>query len=184
MPHMPKLNGRLPSYRHHKASGQAIVTLNGDDHYLGEHASEASRALYDKLMAQWLTAGRRPAAPVEPSPAAMTVKAVILRFWEHAKIYYRHVNGSPTGEVDNYRRALRPLRRLYGDAAAIEFGPQALEILRQHMIELGWSRKSINRQVHRVCSIFRWAASKELVPASIYERLKTLGPLKRGRTAP
>jgi hypothetical protein len=67
--------------------------------------------------------------------------------------------------------------------------PQALETLRQHMIELGWIRKSINRQVHRVCSIFRWAASKELVPASIYERLKTLGaiearPNQRPRDAP
>jgi integrase len=50
------------------------------------------------------------------------------------------------------------------------------------MIELGWSRKSINRQVHRTCAIFRWAASKELLPESIYHRLKTLAPLKRGRT--
>ena len=33
---MPKLNGRVPKYSLHRASGQAIVTLNGTDHYLGE----------------------------------------------------------------------------------------------------------------------------------------------------
>jgi hypothetical protein len=26
---------RIPSYREHKPSGQAVVTLNGRDHYLG-----------------------------------------------------------------------------------------------------------------------------------------------------
>ena len=36
---MPKLNDRLPSYRKHKPSGLAVVTLNSKDHYLGPHVS-------------------------------------------------------------------------------------------------------------------------------------------------
>ena len=28
---------RLPSYRHHKPTGQAVVTLNGRDIYLGKY---------------------------------------------------------------------------------------------------------------------------------------------------
>jgi hypothetical protein len=32
---MPKLLNSLPKYRRHKASGQAIVTLCGNDFYLG-----------------------------------------------------------------------------------------------------------------------------------------------------
>lgn len=32
---------RIPSYRLHKASGQAVVTLDGRDHYLGVHDSAA-----------------------------------------------------------------------------------------------------------------------------------------------
>jgi hypothetical protein len=60
---MPKLNGRLPKYRKHKHSGKAVVTLNGEDHYLGVHGSEERLGLYDKLIAQWLASGRRPIPP-------------------------------------------------------------------------------------------------------------------------
>jgi hypothetical protein len=34
---MPRLNGRIPEYRVHRRSGQAIVTLNNCDHYLGPY---------------------------------------------------------------------------------------------------------------------------------------------------
>jgi hypothetical protein len=47
---MPNPNPRLPKYRKHKASGQAIVTLNGVDFYLGPHGSAASKHEYDRLI--------------------------------------------------------------------------------------------------------------------------------------
>src|SRR3990167_6392065 len=31
---MPRLTNATPKYRKHRASGQAVVTLNGKDHYL------------------------------------------------------------------------------------------------------------------------------------------------------
>ncbi len=56
---MPKLTLALPKYRKHRASGQAIVTLNGHDHYLGPHGAAASRHEYDRLIAEYLARGRR-----------------------------------------------------------------------------------------------------------------------------
>ncbi|NRA97359.1 MAG: hypothetical protein HRU14_14250, partial [Planctomycetes bacterium] len=47
-----------PSYRRHAPSGQAVVTLNGRDFYLGPHGSQASKAEYDRLLGEWLTNGR------------------------------------------------------------------------------------------------------------------------------
>ena len=44
---------RLPSYRHHKPSGQAVVTVNGRDVYLGKYRSKESRAQYDRLIADF-----------------------------------------------------------------------------------------------------------------------------------
>lgn len=41
---MPRLIHQNPAYRKHKASGQAIVTLDGNDFYLGPHGTKASRA--------------------------------------------------------------------------------------------------------------------------------------------
>ena len=34
---MSKHTKKVPSYRVHKASGQAVVTLGGKDHYLGKY---------------------------------------------------------------------------------------------------------------------------------------------------
>ncbi len=34
---MPRLTQAVPKYRKHRASGQAIVTISGQDHYLGPH---------------------------------------------------------------------------------------------------------------------------------------------------
>jgi hypothetical protein len=52
--------GWVPKYRLHKRSGQAYVSLNGRDLYLGAHGSEQSRAEYDRVIAEWLSSGARP----------------------------------------------------------------------------------------------------------------------------
>ena len=51
---MPKLTAAVPKYRKHKATGQAVVTLNGHDFYLGPHNTAASRLEYDQQIAEWL----------------------------------------------------------------------------------------------------------------------------------
>ncbi|MDG3007697.1 hypothetical protein [Paludisphaera mucosa] len=50
---------RTPSYRHHKGTGQAVVTFDGRAVNLGLHGSEASRKAYDRVIAEWLANGRR-----------------------------------------------------------------------------------------------------------------------------
>ena len=49
---------RVPSYRRHKPSGQAVVTISGRDIYLGKWNTAASRAEYDRLIGEWLAGGR------------------------------------------------------------------------------------------------------------------------------
>ena len=51
-------HSRVPKYRRHKPTGQAVVTLNGKDHYLGRWNSKASRAAYERLVGEWLASGR------------------------------------------------------------------------------------------------------------------------------
>src|SRR5690242_20543256 len=52
---MPSRSSRIPSYRLHKPSGQAVVTLAGKDHYLGLHGTPQSRAAYDRLITEYLS---------------------------------------------------------------------------------------------------------------------------------
>jgi hypothetical protein len=50
---------RTPSYRLHKPTNQAVVTLNGRDFYLDRYGSPKSRAKYVRAIVEWITNGRR-----------------------------------------------------------------------------------------------------------------------------
>jgi len=51
---MPKRKHQPPSYRRHKASGNAMVTIHGRDHYLGKYGSRESHEKYHELVAKWV----------------------------------------------------------------------------------------------------------------------------------
>jgi hypothetical protein len=95
---------RIPGYRNHKASGQAVVTLNGRDVYLGPYGSPASHEAYRLEIRNWLSAVEgpalqsRPAEHVNEAPQAITTVEVIAAYLRFAKTYYRK-NGKPTNEV-------------------------------------------------------------------------------------
>jgi hypothetical protein len=50
----------------------------------------------------------------------------------------------------------------YGTIAAVEFGPLKLKEVQRLMIEKKWGRRSINKQIQRVCAIFKWALPDEV----------------------
>jgi len=176
---MPKLVAATPKYRHHRASGQAIVTIAGKDRYLGPWKSKASKIEYDRLIGEWLAAGRPTAIVSEP--AKVKVTEVVAAFWKFAKGYFQK-NGRATGTADNYKPVLALLRQRYGHTAAIDFGPLALKALRAAMVEMNHSRRYVNENVHRIRKVFRWAASEQLIPASIPQALATVEGLRKGHS--
>lgn len=180
---MPKLNGRIPKYSLHKASGQAIVTLNGTDHYLGEYASPESNAKYDRLIAEWLADGRRSYQPQPKSQSpSHSINELIAAYWEYAQTYYRKPDGTSTQEIPTLRQALKPLILLYGETRSEKFGPLSLKAVREAMIQKGWCRSHINKQISRLKSMFRWGAEQEMICGSVFHALLAVKGLKRGRT--
>lgn len=192
---MPKLkDNQVPSYRLHRQSGQAIVTLNGRDILLGKHGSESSRGEYQRRVAEWVANGRALPAPA----VGLTVFELIARFWTHAKTYYTEPklnrDGSqvlredgtpdmqPTGELENFRQALRPLKQLYGPTAAAAFGPLAMQSVMAAMVKLGWCRNVVNRQASRIKAVFRWAVAQELVPPAVHQGLLAVAGMRKGRS--
>lgn len=176
----------IPAYRLHKQSGQAIVTLPDGvggrrDILLGPYNSPQSRQDYLRRIAEWEANGR--SLPQVVSPADLTVSELILRFWPHVEQHYRHADGSPTCEVNEYRRSLRPVRELYGHTLAREFGPLALKAVRERMIAAGWCRGVVNQRVGRVRRLFKWAVENELVPSAVLHGLQAVRGLARGRSA-
>ena len=173
------MSKRLPKYRHHKPSGQAVVTLDGHDYYLGKWQTPESKAEYDRLIAEWLAGGRQMPRRQGEVSAGLSLNEVILAYWKHTEAYYRHPDGTPTSEADNIRLALRPLKRLYGHTAA-DFDSLGLEAVRAEMIRAGHCRNRVNKDVSRVRRLFRWAAARILVPLAVHESLGTVEGLRAG----
>ncbi len=172
---MPRSANPVPSYSHHKPTGQAYVRIpNGSGGrrviYLGKHGSPESQAEYRRILAELQA---RPAvASVPPAVGArsrdLTINEMLLAFLRWATTHYRNAAGEPTTEIGELKWSLKPVRELYGHTPATEFGPKALAAIRQRMIGLGWCRSLINRRIDRVKRVFKWAASEELIPVTTY----------------
>ena len=170
---------RTPSYRRHKPTGQAIVSLSGKIFYLGLYGTEASKKKYDRLIAEWLANGRRLPRTAEQG---LTVGELVLRYWDFAHGYYVK-DGELTKEIPCIRLAVRPLNDLYAETPVEEFGPLALKTVRERMIARDNSRKVINNYVGRIKRIFRWGVENELVAPEIYQALQAVAGLRKGRSA-
>lgn len=203
---MPRLFHRPPKYRLHKSTKQAIVSLFGERLYLGPYGSRRSHRRYQEVLKQWETARHDQAQQERPTPpndeakplaesvtpamlrdkrlvgSPVTISELIYVYRQHTHEYYRK-NGEVTREAGAIDDALRILRKHHATSFAGDFGPLALDELRNAMIdELDWSRKYINKQVNRIRAMFKWASSKEIVDASIPAGLRELAGLKKGRT--
>lgn len=181
---MTSASPRLPKYRHYKPKNLAVVRINGRDVYLGRYNSTESREKYGRVIANWLETGMAPvpASTPEAEKTGPTVNEIILGFLKAHDGYYRRADGTPTGELDNFKDSLRPLKKLLGTTAAKDFSPKKLKLVRQGMVKAGLARSTINQRVGRIRHVFKWAESEEMIPAGIYHALMTVDGLRKGRT--
>ena len=180
---MPRLKHRMPSYRLHRASGQAVVTLNGKDIYLGEYGTQESKATYDRLIGEWAGSNRQfPPDRSDTTSPTLTINELFLPYWEFVQQHYRK-HGRTTSEVNLIRLALSPLIGTYGRQPAKGFGPLALKAYRQGLIDSKLSRRVVNQHVGRVKRFFKWATENELVPSSVHEGLRAVAGLRQGRSS-
>jgi hypothetical protein len=176
----------VPSYRLHKQSGQAIVTLRDPitgrrrDVLLGAFDTPASRAEYARVITEWEVGGRVP--PRTTPVADLTVNELLALFTRHARQHYRHPDGTLTSEFRLYAHALGHVTDLYGHPPAAEFGPLALKAVRARMVAAKWCRAVVNRAVGRIVRVWKWGTAEELVPATVYQALRTVAGLQPGRT--
>lgn len=45
---------------------------------------------------------------------------------------------------------------------------------------VGWARKSVNRHLHRIKRVFKWAVGTEMIPAAVYAPLAVVEGLRVG----
>lgn len=173
------LSTRTPSYRKHKPTDQAVVTLNGKDLYLGRYGTKESKAEYDRLIGEWLASGRQ----LPGRNGDLAVSELILAYVRHADRHYRKPDGQATRQLELVRLAMRPLKALYSYTKAAEFGPLALKAVRQRLIDQGtMCRLTINEHISKIKRMFAWGVENEMVPSSVFHGLQAVKGLQAGRT--
>jgi integrase len=174
----------IPSYRLHKPSGLARAIVDGKHIYLGPYGSEESHAAYAKLIADQFG---NPIAQLPPSTHGdrypdISVNELLVRYFDFAETYYA-LDGKPTKEYRAMKDAAVPLRTLFSHLPAREFGPLRLKAVQKYLEDQGRRcRTEINRLVKRLCRIYSWAASEELVPPDVHAALRQVNCLRRGKT--
>jgi integrase len=159
-----------------------VVVLRGRSYYLGKFGSSQSRAEYNRIIAEYLTAGKSPPPTRAGQPATpdLTIDELILRYWTFAEGHYVR-DGRPSREMENIRDALRHLRRPYGRTEAARFGPLALKAVRRSMVDAGLCRNTVNARVGKIRRLFKWAVAEEMIPPGVLEGLNSVDGLRKGR---
>lgn len=166
---------KLPSYRLHKASGQAKVTLAGKDFYLGPFGSSESKQRYATLIAEFEASNRSTVFKA----AELTMSQVCLAYLEFALPYY----GAESSEYDNLKRATTPVAHLYSQHAAKAFGPAEFKACRQWWLsDSDRSRQYVNQMTAKLRRVIKWAVSESYMSAENYLACKCVEPIKVGRT--
>lgn len=174
---------RVPSYRKHTASKQAIVTLRGKTYYLGKYGTAESKRKYDELISDYLKQRGQPYPPVRsnsPSAASnLTVVEACDRYLAHVQSRFEHSRHAKA-MLSHVKALMQVLLKLYENERAAAFGPLELLETRRAMIALDWSRSYVNSQIAKLCRMYKWLVTQSLVPETTYRALKLVEGLRKG----
>lgn len=164
----------VPSYRHHKASGRAMVEIHGKPIYLGKYDSEESRRKYREVIATYIATGDAPPLRNAPPP---TVQEAAERF------RLARLPELTNRDRKHLEPVLADLTAIYGHLPAEEFGPVKYEAVRQLFVQRGWSRQYVNAQASRLKQVLRWFVARELYPPAKLDAIRAVPNLRAGQTS-
>ena len=163
----------IPSYWRHRASKQAVVTLNGVDHYLGPWNSPESRVAYDRITQEWLARGRQLPNPKDGN-GEILVKQLILG-------YHTYLHSTLPKIDDKVRLALKAVREMYGDTPATKFGVLQFKAIRQKMIDSELAITTIRDRMGVIRRMVAWGVENEMLPADSLQRIEAVAGLRARR---
>ncbi len=173
----------LPASVSFDATGRAFTKVNGKFITLGRDGDPQAKLNYATVIQQ-VTNGASREADAEPACVKSTaiMNEVCLRFLTEHCPRYRTSTGTESAEVRCFKSVIKVLREMYGETPADGFGLLRLRSVRDAMVEKGWSRKFINKQICQAWLIFRLGVGWEMVPGTVVNELETVPALIEGET--
>lgn len=171
---------RVPLYRRHTKDDVAFVEFRGKRHRLpGPYGSAQSKSAYRQFLREYVFADEPERPPAFDAADSPSIAALVLTYLDFAVNYYGEASRN---EYANMRYALAQLVESFGADDADEFGPKKLKELQTILAAKKIGRGYVNATIGRVKRMFRWAASEELVPPSLYHGLQCVDGLRAGRS--
>jgi len=180
---------RVPKLRAKRVRGHdyAVAKFNRAERSFGRWDDPNSVRAFHAYLSRWEANGRRPIREAGDSPK-LVIRDLERLFLEHARIHYRHPDGTPTREARNFQDALRHLVETCGNESVETFDASRMEAVRDAMLEptercpSGLARNTVNARLRRLRQVFRWARRKRLVPPSVVAEVELVDPLPQGRS--
>jgi integrase len=178
-----------PKLRVLKASQQAYCewVTNGQRNvqYFGKAGKEETERKYAKFQMEWAT---RLVRPVGPKPGEIVLVCELVKAWLHycengddgEGGYLKH--GKLTSGIHAQRAAMNYLMVSHSKKLVDEFGPDDLRAVRRGMIETNLARQTINGYQTAIVQMFGWGVGRKLVAAEVWQTLKHVGRLQKGKT--
>ena len=199
-----------PKMLRHAGSRRARARIDGKTIWLGrwegKNPSPEAIAKFERVLADWFrrrqdsvstrtparettaaepdvaTPLEQPVIGVKPSAQRMSVAELVAQYCDFAETYYRKPDGTHTSSIYLVRRACVALTP-FMETPADSFGPlKFTTLLEQMAAEQRVCRKTINDIAKCIRRIFRWGASRQLVPGTVHHALCSAELLKRNRT--
>jgi hypothetical protein len=139
--------------------------LNDKRIYLGAWGAPETQIEYDRVISEWLANRKSQIFTAEE----ITIAELCRDFWLHSKEYYLDSDGSPTSQLGLVKYSIRPLRRLYGDTRANDFGALAFRAVRNQWLEANILRGTVKKYAGILKQLFKWAASYERIDIQVYQ---------------
>lgn len=151
-----------------------------------EHAAEVLAELVGTPVAKPVVQTvieRFPAMRPVPAPAAgPTLAAAVAAYLDHARTYYRGVDGKVTSEPTGISGALGYLLRAAPGLTTAQLTKEHLKNARDAMTET-CARKSCNKHLSRIKKFVKWLAERDEIPDAVAGGLLLVAPLPAFRSA-
>lgn len=143
----------------------------------GEPVGEMIPATLEKAQ-RWLAerALKRGDSPLPARDEVLTVRQVCDAFLAERAQF------AGASELGHFRKAFEALCALYGSSPARDFGPLALQAVRDTLIAGGrLNRKTLNNRIDRIKMLIKWAVSREMAPPSLSHGLRCVEGIRKNR---
>lgn len=164
---------KLPQPHHHRASGRARVYFRGKHIYLGEWGSQEANTAYQNFLRQMNEIN----APIAKG-GGLPVCVAVGKFLDYSKEYFHNL-----GEYTNRKSTLRVFSEFFEWTPITEIGPLKVMELMDHLANQKLPRTRVNRVLTHIKRMMDWLVSRELIGPEKLAAIKSVKPLKAGRSA-